>query len=75
MLLLGRPVDDLPASYPMKKATLSWRERLAQLPPEQQQKVKAAIKQSILLRQREARREAAEFILKLQRDSRRQLLR
>jgi hypothetical protein len=66
---------DLPESYPMKKSTLGWRERLAQLPPEQQQKVKAAIKQSILLRRREARHEAAEFILKLQRDSRRQLLR
>ena len=59
----------------MNKSTPGWRERLAQLPPEQQQKVKAAIKETILLRQREARREAAEFILKLQRDSRRRMLR
>jgi hypothetical protein len=57
----------------MKKSTLGWRERLVQLPPEQQQKVKAAMKETILLRQREAKREAAEFILKLQRDSRRRL--
>ena len=59
----------------MKKSTIGWRERLAQLPPEQQQKVKSAIKETILLRQREARREAAEFILKLQRESRGRLLR
>jgi hypothetical protein len=59
----------------MKKSTLGWRERLAQLPPEQQQKVKAAMKEAILLRHREARREATELILKLQRGSRRQLLR
>ncbi len=60
---------------PMKKSTSGWRERLAQLPPEQQQQLKAAMREIILLRQREARREAVEFILKLQRDSRRQLLR
>jgi hypothetical protein len=59
----------------MKKSTLGWRERLALLPPEQQHKVKAAIKQSILLRRREAKREATEFILMLQRGSRRRLLR
>jgi hypothetical protein len=60
---------------PMKKSTLGWRERLAQLSPEQQQKVKAAMRESMLLRQRKARREAAEFILKLQRESRPRLLR
>ena len=59
----------------MNKPTLGWRERLALLPPEQQKKVKAAIKQAFLLRRREAKREADEVILKLQRDSRQQLLR
>ena len=60
---------------PMKKLPLGLRERLAQLTPEQQQKVKTAMREAILLRQRAARREAAEFILKLQRDSRPRLLR
>ena len=57
------------------KSTLGWRERLAQLPPEQQQKVKALMRETVLLRRREARREAVELILRLQRDSRRRLLR
>jgi hypothetical protein len=74
----GQAYQKVDIQYPperraMLKSTNDWRERLAKMPPERQAIVKAAIKQTILLRQEAAKREAAEFILKLQRNSRRRL--
>lgn len=43
---------------------------MAKMPPDQQAKVKAMIKKTILLRQLLAEREAVEFIAKLQQGSR-----
>ena len=55
----------------MMKSTNGWRERLAAMPPEQQAKVRAAIKQTLQLRRRvDAERETAELIRKWQRASR-----
>lgn len=54
-----------------KPASPGWRERLAQLPPDQQERVKAAIRETMALRrEHKAKCDAAALILRCQQRAR-----